>query len=601
MHKSSKFPNGYWDIHENRLNYMTWLQQKLKFQNMSDWYNIKTDDFIQNGGKTLLKKYNDSPLRVLMSVYPEYQWQPWRFGKTTSGYWKEDNNVAEYMQWLANQLNITCQDDWYSIKKKDFIENYGTTLLKRFNNSPKSLLESFFNLNRNWDQKSTMEWMDALGKKLNFKYKEDWYKLKYKDLERNGGREILKKLGSPAKVVMYAYPNYEWQWWRFQSMDKDIWDDHKSAIQYLNWLKDELGYRNMDDWYKISKKNFSQNGGAYLLKIYNNSPAKLLATIYPEREWQVWKFRCEDGNIWEDSNNALKYANWLMEVMGWTSMENWYEIRKEDLIKRGGSSLLKKYGGSTAIMVMSIFPGQDWKEWRFAEVPKGFFSDPNKLRTYFEEVGSIIGIHSQEDWENASPYLLLSYGLKDLLKEHGTLQEALKFAYPERQWNFSGTSKGQTLLKQYIHRILEEYKYEDQVQENVRISNLRHSNSNRPVELDLYIPSMSLAFEYHGSHHYKQTHRGDLSKQITRDEEKVDLCRKANITLIRIPYKWSGNIEDLKATIAHYRSDFFPNGAIIEGQVIHPVPSNSPQKSSKHMPSFMLPSIYKPIMDPTGW
>jgi len=59
------------------------------------------------------------------------------------------------------------------------------------------------------------------------------------------------------------------------------------------------------------------------------------------------------------------------------------------------------------------------------------------------------------------------------------------------------------------------------------------------MEFDVYLISLSVAFEYQGEQHY-QNHFifGSPEKQRERDQEKRRACEAANITLIEIPYWW---------------------------------------------------------------
>jgi hypothetical protein len=62
------------------------------------------------------------------------------------------------------------------------------------------------------------------------------------------------------------------------------------------------------------------------------------------------------------------------------------------------------------------------------------------------------------------------------------------------------------------------------------------------LEMDGYNETLKLAFEYNGAQHYKLTpiyHKteADFEAQKERDKRKNDLCAKANVTLITIPYK----------------------------------------------------------------
>ena len=81
-------------------------------------------------------------------------------------------------------------------------------------------------------------------------------------------------------------------------------------------------------------------------------------------------------------------------------------------------------------------------------------------------------------------------------------------------------------------------------------------SSNRPMQLDVFIPSRSLAFEYQGPQHY-----GDVavnSRHVVfsttrtyeqRDKEKRALCATNNIKLIEVPYWWNRTQESLQEII----------------------------------------------------
>src|SRR5437763_319392 len=76
------------------------------------------------------------------------------------------------------------------------------------------------------------------------------------------------------------------------------------------------------------------------------------------------------------------------------------------------------------------------------------------------------------------------------------------------------------------------------------------------MELDVFVPDYSLAFEYQGQQHYYDAYElGPQWAYQARDEEKREACRDKNITLIEIPYWWDQKKESLLATIHQYRND----------------------------------------------
>ena len=68
-----------------------------------------------NHGRTLIKYNNKSHIKLITSVYSNYKWLPWKFNHAPKGYWNDENNVKEYMNWLSEQLNIKTMEDWYKV------------------------------------------------------------------------------------------------------------------------------------------------------------------------------------------------------------------------------------------------------------------------------------------------------------------------------------------------------------------------------------------------------------------------------------------------------------------------------------------------------
>lgn len=86
---------------------------------------------------------------------------------------------------------------------------------------------------------------------------------------------------------------------------------------------------------------------------------------------------------------------------------------------------------------------------------------------------------------------------------------------------------------------------------------LRFSQSNAKMELDIWIPEISLAIEYQGEQHFKTFWKGyiDLTESQTlestqiRDEEKRKACMSMGITLVEIPYTWDRTLDYVRNAI----------------------------------------------------
>ena len=73
----------------------------------------------------------------------------------------------------------------------------------------------------------------------------------------------------------------------------------------------------------------------------------------------------------------------------------------------------------------------------------------------------------------------------------------------------------------------------------IRHTKLLYSETNRTMQLDIFIPQLNLAFEYQGKQHYMFHYlSGHPEEQQKRDAEKKAKCAEARITLIEVPYWW---------------------------------------------------------------
>ena len=100
----------------------------------------------------------------------------------------------------------------------------------------------------------------------------------------------------------------------------------------------------------------------------------------------------------------------LGEQLGYTSMEDWYDVNADKIRKNGGAEiLLRFYRHSPSTALKTIYPDHDWMIWRFNTVPKSYWKN-NASKNSIEQkrmidwLGDKLGIHSVEDW------LSVSYG-----------------------------------------------------------------------------------------------------------------------------------------------------------------------------------------------
>jgi hypothetical protein len=95
----------------------------------------------------------------------------------------------------------------------------------------------------------------------------------------------------------------------------------------------------------------------------------------------------------------------------------------------------------------------------------------------------------------------------------------------------------------------------------------------------IFLPQLSLAFEYQGEHHYSSNFFASSEVSQKRDQAKRNFASQLGITLISIPYWWNRSSDSLASTIQYYRPDIhFPNHVLKDTP---PIPLEMPLTSKK--------------------
>jgi len=67
-HFTTKLPSGFWHKKQNQRDFLDKLEIDLGLKGKHDWINVTKKHFLEKGGGTLLKKYGNSPSKVVQSV-----------------------------------------------------------------------------------------------------------------------------------------------------------------------------------------------------------------------------------------------------------------------------------------------------------------------------------------------------------------------------------------------------------------------------------------------------------------------------------------------------------------------------------------------------
>jgi hypothetical protein len=115
----------------------------------------------------------------------------------------------------------------------------------------------------------------------------------------------------------------------------------------------------------------------------------------------------------------------------------------------------------------------------------------------------------------------------------------------------------------------------------------------------VFLPNLSLAFEYQGETHYFSSHIfGRASNRQKSDNIKQKFITQMGITLISIPFWWDKSRNSLASTIKLHRPDI---EMLDHSTSTPPIPLTMPSKlhRQKYIPNCS--KDYNGQIDPTGW
>lgn len=135
---------------------------------------------------------------------------------------------------------------------------------------------------------------------------------------------------------------------------------------------------------------------------------------------------------WEDLANQRKFLDSISSTLNISKPEDWYKVKSTDVIKLGGKGLLNRYNNSLIETLKVNYPEQSWDLSKFEHIQKGFWSNIQNQREFFDQLGQKLQIREPEDWLQLRVADVNKMGGSGLLKHHHyKLKDALCKIYPE--------------------------------------------------------------------------------------------------------------------------------------------------------------------------
>ena len=300
---------------------------------------------------------------------------------------------------------------------------------------------------------------------------------------------------------------------------------------YLDWFGAD--FASLDEWYGSTYRDVEQRYGSGLWQGKNalctKHPLSWVSIAYPDHDWKPWRFKNTPDGWWDDEDNQKKWFATLPS-------DRLDSLTNDEIIAAGGRHLLKHFGESSRLLVSHF--RKEMLPWDFPSVPKGFWNDQKNVRWFFEWLGPRLNVRSLDDWYKVGQEAVVNNGGGTLIQRFCSLHDLFCHAYPEHEWDetqWGGNKQTQALMFEMLLK-----HYPDAVWE-YRDDSLRFSNGYR-MELDVFVPSERLAFEYQGRQHYMSVEawggEETLERRIERDAEKRSLCSSHGIRLVEVPFTW---------------------------------------------------------------
>eukprot|EP01114_Cavostelium_apophysatum_P001389 TRINITY_DN11199_c0_g1_i1.p1 TRINITY_DN11199_c0_g1~~TRINITY_DN11199_c0_g1_i1.p1 ORF type:complete len:588 (-),score=156.40 TRINITY_DN11199_c0_g1_i1:19-1782(-) len=564
------------------------LAKELKLGKHEDWYQFDRDTLVSKypSLKGMFTASDGSISRLMMSAYPEKNWKIYRFRAVPSGYWNDASKHRNFFNDVAAELGIKNYEDWYKVRAFTIKDLGGAGLLRHYSNCLAKALQTIFP-DHDWklwnfdivprgfwnDKANQLAFFEDIAKKLNVKKWEDWYRVEISDVKQLGGEYLLHRYYH--NVLLHAlravYPEAPFLFWKFDEYPSSEWESLANQKLFLDFLFQKLSLKQTQDWYGVSSEVVTKFGGGGLLRMYDDNLLRALAAVYPGEDWQGLQY---PPSFWEDANNQRQFLDKLGRQLKIKRWEDWYDKSRQDFVDNGGWPLLHKYGDSHIRALAAVYPEHKWQAWKFASVPKGYWDDDANVMQAVAALSEEIGIEQISDWKMLTPTQLDSLGMGTLRKKYGGVLALLQKLFPSHSWERVHSKKVQYVMFRNVRMLFPEAA---DVHLDYQHLGMLYTATNKPMELDVYVPSLKIAFEYQGAQHFDQSasYFGAAEQLLKRDEEKRVACKKQNITLIEVPYWWDQTFQSLAATVRELRPDLVTENKLRGAK---PIPKEKPKE-----------------------
>jgi hypothetical protein len=277
--------------------------------------------------------------------------------------------------------------------------------------------------------------LDMIGRELGVKQMDDWYKVSAQEVRKRATFIGDYHNNSLPYALEALYPEHKWDIFRFASLPKGFWTIEDNQREFLTRIGRELGVKELDDWYKVPRKE-AQQRATFIFDYYKGSLFQALQKLYPHHNWNADKFIKPLSGHYTDEINQRNRLEAIGKELGVKVLDDWYNVSQDEVRKRA-NFIHDYYNNSILLALEKLYPEHKWDPIRFATVPRGYWLKESTQKEYhdlFMKWQQKYNIKELKDWYQLPPRELelfqrASRGI------FGSITKMLEEWFPSTNWS----------------------------------------------------------------------------------------------------------------------------------------------------------------------
>jgi hypothetical protein len=329
--------------------FFDWILKQYGRSSLQWFYEAPQDVLEKTGAASFIKQHHGGSLHsALVTIYPNHIWEPHLFQGRRKASARSKSETALLSAVSASPV----------------VKKIPTT----FGIIKKSLPPD-------------LEALEALKQQLKITEPAQVYSLSWKvvrnamaALDANHQELIKKKVlvqGAPVATMQALakcwFPTFPWKPWQFRLVPRSFWMNPVNRKFFFDSFAEENKVDSMEQWYLVKNKQIIDYGGNGILSVAGNSISTALADVYPEHNWQPWKFHWTTTETWKIPA-AVHF--FFESLRGENPLDSLYTLASFTRRKPHGKKVLAAFKGSLLNALQTAYPQHSWDANRFEKQRK---------------------------------------------------------------------------------------------------------------------------------------------------------------------------------------------------------------------------------------